>query len=128
LVKHGQSANDQANEPFGLLTVLTGQHCMIIHERLRYTLVKQISRNRFSAQHRVLIRDKLFLHIHDPVIVTTLLITRHRRRCPFIVDRGIDCTEHDLDDKICAEGRFCLTEGDRIHHVTDAVGRPKLVI
>jgi hypothetical protein len=63
--------------------------------------------------------------------------------------RGIDCIEHDSDDKICAKGRLCLTEGDRIHYVligkdkadqfyrgkrlvgvtnTDAVVRPKLVI
>jgi hypothetical protein len=34
-----------------------------------------------------------------------------------MVDHGINCTEHDFDDKIYAEGRLFLTEGDRIHHV-----------
>jgi hypothetical protein len=47
----------------------------------------------------------------------TYLIMRHRWRDLSIVDRGIDRSEHDLDDKICAEGRLCLTEGERIHHV-----------
>jgi hypothetical protein len=34
-----------------------------------------------------------------------------------MVDRRIDCTGHDFDDKICEEGRPCLTGGGRIHHV-----------
>jgi hypothetical protein len=68
-------------------------------------------------EHRVSIRDKLFFHIHDPLLVTTLLIMRHRWRDLSIVDRGIDRSEHDFDDKICAEGRLCLTEGGGVHHV-----------
>lgn len=50
-------------------------------------------------------------------MITTLLIMRRGWRDPSMVDRGIDCTEYDLDEKICAEGRLCLAEGDRIHHV-----------
>jgi hypothetical protein len=34
-----------------------------------------------------------------------------------MVDRGVYCTKHDFDDKICAEGRLCLTEEGRIHRV-----------
>ena len=34
-----------------------------------------------------------------------------------MADRVIDCTKHDFDDKIWAEGRLCLTEEGRIHHV-----------
>ena len=34
-----------------------------------------------------------------------------------MVDRGVYCTKYDFDDKICAEGRLCLTEGRRIHRV-----------
>ncbi len=64
-----------------------------------------------------------------------------------MVDRGINRSQHDFDDKIRAEGRLCLTEGGRVHHVlihnpisfrqserlfavtnTDAVGRPKPLI
>jgi hypothetical protein len=50
------------------------------------------------------------------LIVTTLLIVRHRWREMYLVDRGIDCTKHDFDEEICAE-RLRSTEGGRIHHV-----------
>src|SRR6267154_4208480 len=87
----------------------------MILERLKYTRGKRFPET--DLQHRVSIRDKLSFHIHDPLIVITLLIMRHRWQDLSIDDRGINCTEHDFYDKICAEGRLCLTEGDRIHHV-----------
>ena len=33
------------------------------------------------------------------------------------VDRGVYCTKHDFDDKICTEGWLRLTEEGRIHRV-----------
>jgi len=140
-MRHGQSANDRlvGSHSFGRLTDHATRASKMYSVGIRFPET--------YLQHRVSICDELFLHIHDPLIVPTLLIMRHRWRDPSIVDRVINCTEHDFDDKICAEGRLCLTEWDRIHHVlindaisfyqdrnllrftnTDAVGRPELLI
>ena len=91
-------------------------------ERLKYTRGSRFPETNLSYyniayRHVTSYSSTPHALIRDPSIVTTLLILEHRLRDHCIVERVIDRTEHDFDDKICAEGRLCLAEGGRIHHV-----------
>jgi hypothetical protein len=104
-------ASGRAEEPFGRLTVVDHD----TRASKIYTRRTDFQKHMYNIAYRYV--TSYSFHIHDPLTVITLLIMRHRRRDLSMVDRGIDCTEHDFDDKICAEGRLCLIEEDRIHHV-----------
>lgn len=109
-MRHGQSANDRPKVLFERLTVLTD------HDTRASGIYTGNRIPETCLQHRVPIHDNYsytFMNLDS----NHSLILRHNLRDLSLVGRGIDCIEHDFDDKICADGRLCLTEGGCIHHV-----------